>query len=172
MSRQDRPAPSSLVPADDVVRFFERCGKALKPGGMLLCKENVSAEGFVVDRSDLSITRWAAEDARGDQGPLTRASAKRNRGIASHGLLDRPLSRATHPSACRTHTYYLELAARGGLSLKHTAIQTKFPKGLYKASALIRGLVLCGNAVRLRHHALRPRPAHATSLPPFLAMCR
>ncbi|KAK2077977.1 hypothetical protein QBZ16_003845 [Prototheca wickerhamii] len=42
---------------DDVVRFFERCGKALKPGGMLLCKENVSAEGFVVDRSDLSITR-------------------------------------------------------------------------------------------------------------------
>lgn len=41
----------------DFVDFFERCRKALNPGGLLVIKENVSNHGFLVDNEDNSITR-------------------------------------------------------------------------------------------------------------------
>ncbi|KFM25149.1 Alpha N-terminal protein methyltransferase 1 [Auxenochlorella protothecoides] len=42
---------------EDAIAFFQRCAKALKPGGFVFVKENVCPDGFVVDRSDCSITR-------------------------------------------------------------------------------------------------------------------
>lgn len=42
---------------DDLLSWLARCRKALRPGGFLMAKENVSDKQFVVDTEDLSITR-------------------------------------------------------------------------------------------------------------------
>jgi len=41
----------------DAVAFLRRAAGALKPGGVLVVKENIAASGFVVDREDRSLTR-------------------------------------------------------------------------------------------------------------------
>ena len=41
----------------DAIAFLARAAGALKPGGVLVVKENVAASGFVVDREDRSLTR-------------------------------------------------------------------------------------------------------------------
>lgn len=45
------------VTDDDAISLLKRCRKALKAGGMIFIKENVCAEGFIVDRDDASVTR-------------------------------------------------------------------------------------------------------------------
>ncbi|PSC68762.1 alpha N-terminal methyltransferase 1 [Micractinium conductrix] len=42
---------------DDLIAFLQRSAAALKPGGVLIVKENVCEKGFVVDNSDASVTR-------------------------------------------------------------------------------------------------------------------
>ncbi|KAI8812215.1 alpha-N-methyltransferase NTM1 [Cladochytrium replicatum] len=42
---------------NDFVAFFERCMLALKPGGLIGVKENVTAAGIEVDEEDSSVTR-------------------------------------------------------------------------------------------------------------------
>jgi len=39
------------------VDFLQRCGKGLKPGGLVVLKENISSDGIIVDRDDSSVTR-------------------------------------------------------------------------------------------------------------------
>ncbi len=36
-------------PADDLLALLERCKGGLKPGGLMIFKENVCENGFVVD---------------------------------------------------------------------------------------------------------------------------
>lgn len=42
---------------DDLVAFFQRCIASLAPNGLIVVKENICREGFVLDREDTSITR-------------------------------------------------------------------------------------------------------------------
>mmetsp|Transcript_64721 Transcript_64721/g.159285 ORF Transcript_64721/g.159285 Transcript_64721/m.159285 type:complete len:254 (-) Transcript_64721:263-1024(-) len=42
---------------DDFCAFFLRCRYGLKPGGIIVLKENVCKEGFIVDKDDSSVTR-------------------------------------------------------------------------------------------------------------------
>jgi protein N-terminal methyltransferase len=42
---------------EDAIAFLQRCAAALKPGGMIFIKENVCAQGFIVDSEDASVTR-------------------------------------------------------------------------------------------------------------------
>lgn len=52
--------PPPLCPlTDDLVAFFERCKKGLKPGGYIVVKENVLATGeFWLDKDDSSVVRY------------------------------------------------------------------------------------------------------------------
>lgn len=45
----------SLV--DDLIAFFKRCIKGLKPNGLIGIKENNSSKDYVVDEEDSSVTR-------------------------------------------------------------------------------------------------------------------
>jgi protein N-terminal methyltransferase len=42
---------------DDFCAFFQRCRRGLKEGGVIVLKENVCKDGFVVDKDDSSVTR-------------------------------------------------------------------------------------------------------------------
>lgn len=42
---------------EDAVHFLKRAKGALKPGGIIVLKENHCAKGFVVDKEDCSVTR-------------------------------------------------------------------------------------------------------------------
>lgn len=42
---------------DDLVAFLQRCAEGLEQGGLIVVKENISRDGFVLDREDTSITR-------------------------------------------------------------------------------------------------------------------
>ena len=42
---------------EDFVIFLRRCCDGLKPGGLVVVKENNCADGFVVDKVDSSLTR-------------------------------------------------------------------------------------------------------------------
>lgn len=42
---------------DDLVALLRRCAAALRPGGLIVVKENICAHGFVVDGDDNSLTR-------------------------------------------------------------------------------------------------------------------
>ncbi|KAF9174802.1 hypothetical protein BGX20_009716 [Mortierella sp. AD010] len=42
---------------DDLIAFFKRCKKGLKPGGMIFVKENNAKVGIVIDEEDSSMTR-------------------------------------------------------------------------------------------------------------------
>ncbi|RGB23221.1 alpha-N-methyltransferase NTM1 [Rhizophagus diaphanus] len=42
---------------DDLIKFFERCKKGLKPKGLIGVKENVSVIGYQFDETDSSVTR-------------------------------------------------------------------------------------------------------------------
>ena len=42
---------------DDLVSFLKRCRASLRPGGLVCLKENITMDGFMVDREDSSITR-------------------------------------------------------------------------------------------------------------------
>ena len=56
---------------EDFVSFFKRCAVGLKPGGMIMLKENNAKDGFVLDTDDSSLTRshkylmWLFEEALG-----------------------------------------------------------------------------------------------------------
>ena len=41
----------------DVLEWMRKCVAALRPGGLLIVKENICASGFVVDEEDSSLTR-------------------------------------------------------------------------------------------------------------------
>lgn len=43
--------------ADDATAFFQRCKKGLKPGGLVVVKENICSSGFIHDKEDSSLTR-------------------------------------------------------------------------------------------------------------------
>jgi protein N-terminal methyltransferase len=44
---------------DDLVAFFERCRKGLRPGGWIVVKENVILKGnFWIDKEDSSVVRY------------------------------------------------------------------------------------------------------------------
>ena len=44
--------------ADDAVAFFDRCKAGLRPGGIIVVKENICKHtDFVVDKEDSSLTR-------------------------------------------------------------------------------------------------------------------
>lgn len=48
------------LPDPDLIAFIQRCRKALRPGGVICCKENVVINGgFHVDKDDNSIMRTA-----------------------------------------------------------------------------------------------------------------
>ena len=61
--------------AGDAVQFFHRCVAALKPGGIIVVKDNVLGQGVLLDRSDASITRWGAACAAAGSGPARLRSA-------------------------------------------------------------------------------------------------
>ncbi|KAF9196338.1 hypothetical protein BGZ50_000740 [Haplosporangium sp. Z 11] len=42
---------------EDLIAFFKRCQKGLKPGGLLIIKENNAKTGIVIDEDDSSMTR-------------------------------------------------------------------------------------------------------------------
>ncbi|XJO71568.1 hypothetical protein BDV3_001058 [Batrachochytrium dendrobatidis] len=42
---------------DDLVSFFQRCKKGLKPNGMIGVKENIAHQGILIDKEDSSMTR-------------------------------------------------------------------------------------------------------------------
>ena len=42
---------------EDFVSFFQRCAAGLKPGGLIMVKENNAKEGFILDTDDSSLTR-------------------------------------------------------------------------------------------------------------------
>ncbi|KAK9801358.1 hypothetical protein WJX73_009936 [Symbiochloris irregularis] len=42
---------------DDAISFFARCRAGLRPGGIIVLKENICTKGFVVDKEDASLTR-------------------------------------------------------------------------------------------------------------------
>ncbi|KAI1308429.1 hypothetical protein EDD11_004280 [Mortierella claussenii] len=42
---------------DDLIAFFNRCKKGLRPGGMIFVKENNAKVGIVIDEEDSSMTR-------------------------------------------------------------------------------------------------------------------
>jgi protein N-terminal methyltransferase len=42
---------------DDVVAFLQRAALGLRVGGLIVVKENICQDGFIVDRSDSSLTR-------------------------------------------------------------------------------------------------------------------
>ncbi|ORX89416.1 hypothetical protein K493DRAFT_318692 [Basidiobolus meristosporus CBS 931.73] len=42
---------------DDLVAFFERCKRGLKPRGLIGVKENIAVSGYIVDEEDSSVTR-------------------------------------------------------------------------------------------------------------------
>mmetsp|Transcript_21632 Transcript_21632/g.36854 ORF Transcript_21632/g.36854 Transcript_21632/m.36854 type:complete len:263 (-) Transcript_21632:320-1108(-) len=42
---------------EDVLQLFRRCQQGLKPGGVIVVKENTCKKGFVVDKEDSSLTR-------------------------------------------------------------------------------------------------------------------
>jgi len=44
-------------PAEDVLEWLHKCAAALRPGGLVILKENICASGFVVDEDDSSLTR-------------------------------------------------------------------------------------------------------------------
>jgi len=46
---------------NDLVEFLKRCGKALRKGGLIIVKENISVEGPIMDETDSSVTRPAKE---------------------------------------------------------------------------------------------------------------
>jgi hypothetical protein len=46
-----------FVGSDDFVAFLRRCKIGLRPHGVICLKENISRDGFVLDRSDASVTR-------------------------------------------------------------------------------------------------------------------
>ena len=48
---------SGYLKDNDLVDFFKRCKLALKPNGMCILKENISAEELEVDEVDQSMTR-------------------------------------------------------------------------------------------------------------------
>ncbi|KAK9902710.1 hypothetical protein WJX75_003523 [Coccomyxa subellipsoidea] len=73
---------------DDLLALLERCKSGLKPGGILVIKENVCERGFIVDPEDSSVTRSDA--------------------------------------------YLLDLLERAGYTLRGSALQRNFPKGLFK----------------------------------------
>jgi protein N-terminal methyltransferase len=42
---------------DDLLAFFDRVAKGLKPGGIVFIKENIKKTGFMVHKDDFSVTR-------------------------------------------------------------------------------------------------------------------
>lgn len=48
------------LPDDDLVAFLRRCAASLTPTGVIVVKENLAREGFVLDRDDMSVTRSEA----------------------------------------------------------------------------------------------------------------
>lgn len=46
---------------EDLVAFFKRCKAGLRPGGILVVKENVTAPEPVIDEEDCSVTRTEAQ---------------------------------------------------------------------------------------------------------------
>jgi protein N-terminal methyltransferase len=42
---------------EDLITFFNRCKKGLKPNGMIFVKENNAKIGIVIDEEDSSMTR-------------------------------------------------------------------------------------------------------------------
>ncbi len=43
--------------AEDVLEWLRKCAAALRPGGLVILKENICAAGFAVDEDDSSLTR-------------------------------------------------------------------------------------------------------------------
>ena len=52
-----RPSDVLLLGAADVLQWMQKCVDALRPGGLLIVKENICSSGFVVDEEDSSLTR-------------------------------------------------------------------------------------------------------------------
>ena len=50
-------SPLLFTHSADAISFMRRAAAALKPGGVLVVKENIAAAGFVVDKDDRSLTR-------------------------------------------------------------------------------------------------------------------
>ena len=40
-----------------MLEWLRKCAAALKPGGLVIVKENICASGFIVDEEDSSLTR-------------------------------------------------------------------------------------------------------------------
>lgn len=51
------PSPPHTTPPADAVALFERCKTGLVADGLIVVKENICGEGFVVDPDDHSLTR-------------------------------------------------------------------------------------------------------------------
>ncbi len=45
----DDAPKSSVYAADDLLAFLERSKAGLKPGGLMIIKENICEQGFIVD---------------------------------------------------------------------------------------------------------------------------
>ena len=65
----------------DAAAFLARCHAALRPGGVLVVKENVCKVGFVVDKVRREVAGWMA----GERGCAARKTGGAGRGCA-HGL--------------------------------------------------------------------------------------
>lgn len=94
----------------DYVAFLRRCKAGLKPNGIVGLKENITSDGFVLDREDASITRY-------------RSSAS--------PLVPEGNSRDLRWDPCRSDKHMRALIAEAGLSVVTSALQTDFPRELF-----------------------------------------
>ena len=67
--------------AEDVVALLRRCSQDLQPGGFIMVKENISQEGFIVDKDDNSLTRSNAYmlDLMRQAGLIVRYNVKQRK---------------------------------------------------------------------------------------------
>lgn len=140
LTKLAHPPCTHPTPAD-LEAFLQRSVAALRPGGVLFVKENVCDRGFVVDKSDASVTRCALKKRRCWGGACCGGWGGALRSVLNWR---HPLSPLGPPTARRSHQYYVQLFDKAGLRLTHTALQKDFPKVAGSSGCLLACFLLQG----------------------------
>ncbi|CAI5990799.1 unnamed protein product [Closterium sp. NIES-64] len=84
----------------DLIAFLHRCLAGLRPGGIIVLKENTCQKGFVLDKADSSVTRSDAyfRDLF-KQANLQLLKSKVQRGFPSELFVVKMYALAAHPTA-------------------------------------------------------------------------
>lgn len=107
------------LPDDDFVAFLERCKVGLRPGGIIVVKENISRKGFVFDTEDSSVTRFVRKLLRPLASGAAADSMSRARvcGVVWH---------------LRCEEQFMAVFEAAHLQVFHSAFQTGWPKELFR----------------------------------------